>query len=654
MSTKVEKRSSLHDLIDDIIESPLSSYPIYSRLKDGGSKAFQNRNQTSRTSLFDKSKYEKIDNLIPTITNDFRDRAVGTLPYSNSSTNTMSNEERRKEIDFIIKHLYDGKLSTINDDRAVSDVSEKSMSVLSKGPITKTTTTTAAILKNDDRRKNSIDSFDLLPLDGDILTLERELQEKELDIIHLHKEIQELQLENKLLKAKVPTTHSNGYASNNSEADALRREKDVLQNELHTSQELIAKFQQQQYQNVLVNRSNKVDEISAQQKEALQNKLRVYEKQMRALTDENDRLKQNLQQSERAIAQYKKEKEELQQQVTEAKKRNDELFHQEFHSFRNDLKMLKQRNNELFEENLHLQQEKRGLNFHSFNQEQQPNSSSPPIKISNLEPKHLKTTRSESPNMSEASDSTNYLATVSIDRYHPRSSTSVHRSITIDGNNYSRAKKYNSLIGQDDLSRNSYLSPTFNSVDQSFNYRSSKIHHSTEWNDESTQKNEDIANDDDDDDDDRPTMDNAKPPLSSPHNYRQTHPIHRSAAFKEFQHNSHRSMYNNTNNQYDNRRHSRKSTETIVSRRPFAPSCINDIHVNDLVKFTRPGGKISKGVVKYVGSLPDRNDQYLGLELEDEETKHDGIYQNKRLFQCKPNKGIFIAFNKVIMAWTGA
>ncbi|CAF4204791.1 unnamed protein product [Rotaria magnacalcarata] len=390
MSTKVEKRSSFQDLIDDIIESPLSVYPIYSRLKDGGSKVFQNRNQTSRTSLFDKSKYEQIDNLMPTVTNDFRDRAAGTLPYSNSSTNTMSNEERRKEIDFIIKNLYDGKLSTINDDRTVSDVSEKSMSVLSKGPITKTATTTTAILKNDDRRKNTIGHFDLLPLDGDILIHERELQEKELDIIHLHKEIQELQLENKLLKAKVPTTQSNGYASNNSEVDALRREKDILQNELHTSQELIAKFQQQQYQNILVNRSNKVDEISAQHKVALQNKLRVYEKQMRALTDENDRLKQNLQQSERTIAQYKKEKEELQQQVTEGKKRNDELFHQEFHSFRNDLKMLKQRNNELFEENLHLQQEKRGLNFHSLNQEQQPNSSSPPVKISNLELKHLK------------------------------------------------------------------------------------------------------------------------------------------------------------------------------------------------------------------------------------------------------------------------
>ncbi|CAF5162612.1 unnamed protein product, partial [Rotaria magnacalcarata] len=86
-------------------------------------------------------------------------------------------------------------------------------------------------------------------------------------------------------------------------------------------------------------------------------------------------------------------------------------------------------------------------------------------------------------------------------------------------------------------------------VDQSHNYRSSKIHHFTAWNDESTQKNEDIANYDDDDDDDRPTMDNTKPPLSSPHNYQQTHPIHRNASFKEVQQNSHRSMYNNTNNQ---------------------------------------------------------------------------------------------------------
>ena len=53
-------------------------------------------------------------------------------------------------------------------------------------------------------------------------------------------------------------------------------------------------------------------------------------------------------------------------------------------------------------------------------------------------------------------------------------------------------------------------------------------------------------------------------------------------------------------------------------KRPYAPSSITDIHVNDLVKFSRPGGKISKGIVKYIGPIPDKSDQYLGLELEDE------------------------------------
>lgn len=50
-------------------------------------------------------------------------------------------------------------------------------------------------------------------MDGDGTSLQRELQEKELDIIHLHKEIQELQLENKLLKAKVPIVYQNGHTS---------------------------------------------------------------------------------------------------------------------------------------------------------------------------------------------------------------------------------------------------------------------------------------------------------------------------------------------------------------------------------------------------------------------------------------------------------
>jgi hypothetical protein len=33
------------------------------------------------------------------------------------------------------------------------------------------------------------------------------------------------------------------------------------------------------------------------------------------------------------------------------------------------------------------------------------------------------------------------------------------------------------------------------------------------------------------------------------------------------------------------------------------------------------------------------------------EGKHDGIYQQKRYFQTKPNKGVFVSFSKVVMAW---
>ncbi|CAF1226646.1 unnamed protein product [Rotaria sordida] len=495
MSSKLERPSSLHDLIDDIIETPSSSNPISFRLRNT-SKALQNRNYLSFSSipsLFDKSRFEQTGHSLITLTNELHDHAHVTLPRSNSSIISMSNDDRRKEIDLIIKYLYDGKLlTTINDDHAVSDVSDPSMHMLNKGPIT-TTTTTTPIVKNDEENNNNVGNIDFLPLDIDTSTLQRELQEKELDIIHLHKEIQELQLENKLLKAKVPTVYSNDYASNNSEIEALRREKEILQNELHTSQELIAKFQQQQQHSV---RSNKIDEITLQQKEILEKKLKFYEKQMRTLTDENEKLKQNLHQTERIIAQYKRENEELQQKVTEAKKHNDELFFQEFNSFRNDLKMLKQRNNELCEQNLRLQQEKLNFSWHSSTHEQQqqqqqqmPSSSS--LKISNSDTKNLKISRSESPNISEASDSTNYLATVSIDRYHTRPSSSAHRSRTVDENHHCyRTKKYNSFIGHEDIHRNNSMTPLSKSIDQQFNFHSSKIQRAIQWNEENIPKNE--------------------------------------------------------------------------------------------------------------------------------------------------------------------
>ncbi len=54
----------------------------------------------------------------------------------------------------------------------------------------------------------------------------------------------------------------------------------------------------------------------------------------------------------------------------------------------------------------------------------------------------------------------------------------------------------------------------------------------------------------------------------------------------------------------------------MARKRPFVPLRPDDINIDDVVKFTRPSGKITKGIVKYIGPLPDRSDIYLGLELD--------------------------------------
>lgn len=72
---------------------------------------------------------------------------------------------------------------------------------------------------------------------------------------------------------------------------------------------------------------------------------------------------------------------------------------------------------------------------------------------------------------------------------------------------------------------------------------------------------------------------------------------------------------------------SRKTFVTFCfsKKRPFVPQTIHDVHLNDIVKFSRPEGKVSKGLVKYIGSLPDRTDHYLGLELDEEGKLIDNI-----------------------------
>ncbi|XP_028583264.2 uncharacterized protein LOC114596189 isoform X3 [Podarcis muralis] len=92
--------------------------------------------------------------------------------------------------------------------------------------------------------------------------------------------------------------------------------------------------------------------------------------------------------------------------------------------------------------------------------------------------------------------------------------------------------------------------------------------------------------------------------------------------------------------------------KAVLSRRPFAPRSVTDLKVGNLVKFSCPAGKISKGTVKYLGPLLGREEDYLGIELEgDQIGRHDGTFQGTRYFLCAPNKGVFVNFSKIIIAW---
>lgn len=59
-------------------------------------------------------------------------------------------------------------------------------------------------------------------------------------------------------------------------------------------------------------------------------------------------------------------------------------------------------------------------------------------------------------------------------------------------------------------------------------------------------------------------------------------------------------------------------TNLTSGMRPFAPRTPGDINIEDVVKFSRQGGKLSQGKVKFVGHLPGRSDIYLGVELDKE------------------------------------
>ncbi|KAJ7363386.1 hypothetical protein OS493_009538 [Desmophyllum pertusum] len=63
-------------------------------------------------------------------------------------------------------------------------------------------------------------------------------------------------------------------------------------------------------------------------------------------------------------------------------------------------------------------------------------------------------------------------------------------------------------------------------------------------------------------------------------------------------------------------------TTTKLFSKPFAPSSSGDIQLGMVVLVTRARGQIGRGVVKYVGPLPGRQDTYIGVELGQGQGRH--------------------------------
>lgn len=92
--------------------------------------------------------------------------------------------------------------------------------------------------------------------------------------------------------------------------------------------------------------------------------------------------------------------------------------------------------------------------------------------------------------MSEGSDSTNYLTTVSVERYNNRPLSSVHRSTTLEGNNHHRTSRYTPMMVQEEFNRNNYSNTYTKSIDPQINYRSTKSKRSVEWDEENLHQTE--------------------------------------------------------------------------------------------------------------------------------------------------------------------
>lgn len=103
MTSQFQGRPSRFDLIDDLIDSSAGGY--------------QRKLHSHRTYSNYSSLPAALNKNEPSSSSKPSDRVRLPFARSDSSSIMSNNDDRRKELDLLLKHLYDGKLiSTINGD----------------------------------------------------------------------------------------------------------------------------------------------------------------------------------------------------------------------------------------------------------------------------------------------------------------------------------------------------------------------------------------------------------------------------------------------------------------------------------------------------------------------------------------------------------
>lgn len=93
----------------------------------------------------------------------------------------------------------------------------------------------------------------------------------------------------------------------------------------------------------------------------------------------------------------------------------------------------------------------------------------------------------------------------------------------------------------------------------------------------------------------------------------------------------------------------KEGDETIETRgRMFHPKKIDDIKAGMQASIKREG-KHPLGVIKWIGKFPHSSTVQIGIELDEKFGKHDGSYQGKQYFKCKPGHGVFVSFHQILI-----